>query len=140
MAAFIDRLRVFAYGNVAKGKLKNKIGVSAAVSWLRNGGIETTHLSHLYAFMLLEMIPASVPNTVSPLGASAVASTQGSGEFDPSIRLGITQDKLGLDSGKAIMERSIELVKLIKRESVKTNSDLRSKAVHPVPTHPIVRS
>ncbi|MFX0066870.1 MAG: flavodoxin family protein, partial [Candidatus Hermodarchaeota archaeon] len=32
MAAFIDRLRVFMYGNLVGGKLKNKIGVSAAVS------------------------------------------------------------------------------------------------------------
>ena len=35
MAAFIDRLRVFIFGNLVKGKLRNKIGVSAAVSWMR---------------------------------------------------------------------------------------------------------
>lgn len=46
MATFIDRLRVIIFGNVAGGKLRNKIGVSAGVSWLRHGGLETTHLSH----------------------------------------------------------------------------------------------
>jgi multimeric flavodoxin WrbA len=115
MAALIDRLRVFMYGNLVKGKLKNKIGVSAAVSWIRNGGLETTHLSHLYAFMTLEMIPVSSHKGVSTLGASAVASIHGSGDFDPSVRIGIKEDELGLESAKAIMERAVELVKLIKR-------------------------
>ncbi len=43
MATFIDRLRVFIFGNIAGGKLRNKIGISAGVSWLRHGGMETTH-------------------------------------------------------------------------------------------------
>jgi len=113
MAALIDRLRVFIFGNLIKGKLRNKIGVSAAVSWMRNGGLETTHLSHLYAFMTLEMIPVSVHKGISPLGASAVASRHGAGKFEPSIRLGIEEDEPGLDSGNQIMKRAVELVKLI---------------------------
>ncbi|MFX1250206.1 MAG: flavodoxin family protein [Promethearchaeota archaeon] len=113
MAAFIDRLRVFMYGNLVGGKLKNKIGVSAAVSWLRNGGLETTHLSHIYAFMTLEMIPVSAYNSVSPLGASTVASLHGSGKFDKAIKLGINQDKSGLYSLTAIMKRAIELANII---------------------------
>lgn len=117
MAAFIDRLRVFTFGNLVKGKLKNKIGVSAAISWVRNGGVETTHLSHLYAFMILEMIPVSVHKGISPLGASLVASKAGSGIFDPSVRLGFEEDELGLKSAKRIMERAIELVQLVKRDA-----------------------
>jgi multimeric flavodoxin WrbA len=115
MAAFIDRLRVFIFGNLVKEKLRNKIGVSAAVSWIRNGGLETTHLSHLLAFMTLEMIPVSVHNSISPLGASAVASKDGAGAFDPSIRLGIEKDQPGLDSANQIMKRAVELVKLINK-------------------------
>ncbi len=68
--------------------MRDKIGVSAAVAWARHGGLETTHLSHLYAFLTLEMIPASVHDSISPLGASAVASEAGSGSFDPAVRLG----------------------------------------------------
>ena len=116
MAAFIDRLRVFIFGNLVKGRLKNKIGVSAAVSWLRHGGIETTHLAHLYAFMTLEMIPVSVHKGISPLGASAVASRQGAGIFEPSLRLGIEEDEPGLDSAKQIIDRAVELVKLVKKD------------------------
>jgi multimeric flavodoxin WrbA len=115
MAALIDRLRVFIFGNLVKGKLKNKIGVSAAVSWMRHGGMETTHLSHIYAFLTLEMIPVSAHKGISLLGASAVASIHGSGDFDPAVRLGINEDESGLDSAKAIMERAVELVRLLKK-------------------------
>lgn len=115
MAAFIDRLRVFVFGNVAGGRLRNKVGVSAAVAWLRHGGLETTHLSHICAFLTLEMIPASIHSGVSSIGASALASEHGSGEFDKSVRLGIARDEKGLDSARLIMERAIELSGLLKR-------------------------
>ncbi len=115
MAAFIDRLRVFVFGNVAGGRLRNKVGVSAAVAWLRHGGLETTHLSHICAFLTLEMIPASIHSGVSSIGASALASEHGSGEYDKSVRLGIERDDNGLDSARLIMERAMELSGLLKR-------------------------
>jgi multimeric flavodoxin WrbA len=113
MATFIDRLRVFIFGKIAGGKLRNKIGISAGVSWMRHGGMETTHLSHLYAFMTLDMIPATIHSSISPMGASAVASKHGEGKFDPSVRIGILEDQAGLNSGKAIVSRALELVELI---------------------------
>jgi multimeric flavodoxin WrbA len=116
MAAFIDRLRMFMFGNLTKGRLKNKIGISAAVSWLRHGGVETSHLSHIMAFLALEMIPVSAHNSVSFLGASAVSSENGSGEFDPGIRIGIEKDKIGLQSIRAIMNRALELTAIIKNK------------------------
>ena len=115
MAAFIDRLRVFVFGNEAGGQLKNKVGVSAAVAWGRNAGFETTHLSHLYAFLTLEMIPVSVHHSVSPLGAAAVASPQGSGVFDKNVRLGVENDPMGLHSASAMMNRALELSTIIRR-------------------------
>ncbi|HOO47643.1 MAG TPA: flavodoxin family protein [Deltaproteobacteria bacterium] len=117
MACLVDRLRVFMYGNITGGALKNKIGVSAAVSWLRNAGLETTHVNHILAFMTLEMIPASTHTSISPLGASAVSSREGTGVFDPEIRLGVENDQAGLDSAAAVMERAIELAGLIKGRS-----------------------
>ena len=113
MIALIDRLRVFVFGNITAGKLKNKIGVSMAVSWLRHGGLETTHLAHLMAFLTLEMIPASVHKGVSPLGASGLASSQGSGDFNPQVALGISNDELGMTSARLIMRRAVELARLI---------------------------
>jgi len=115
MAALIDRFRVFVFGNVAGGRLRNKIGVSAAVSWLRHGGIETTHLSHIYAFLTLEMIPVSVHRGISPLGASAVASLNGAGDFDPSVMLGMQADEPGRRSARFIMRRALELAALIRK-------------------------
>jgi len=115
MATLIDRFRVFVFGNLTAGRLKNKIGVSMAVSWLRQGGIELTHLSHITTFLGLEMIPASVHKGVSPLGASAYASPEGSGDFDPQVTLGIENDEPGLKSARFIMRRAMELAKLIKK-------------------------
>jgi multimeric flavodoxin WrbA len=115
MATFIDRLRVFIFGNIVGGKLRNKIGLSAGVSWLRHGGMETTHLSHLFAFITLDMIPATVHSSISPLGASAVASRHGEGKFDRSIRIGIGEDQAGLESARANFNRALELAELINK-------------------------
>lgn len=112
MAALIDRFRVFVFGNLTAGRMKNKIGVSMAVSWLRQGGIETTHLTHILAFLTLEMIPASVHKGISPLGASAHASSRGSGDFDLYEKPGIESDETGLQSAKLIMRRALELNRL----------------------------
>ncbi|MDL2321606.1 flavodoxin family protein [Desulfosarcina sp. OttesenSCG-928-B08] len=113
MASFIDRLRVFIFGNISGGKLRNKIGMSAGVSWLRHGGMETTHLSHLYAFYTLDMIPATIHSCISPMGASAVSSQHGEARFDPAVRIGINEDQAGLKSAKAHLSRALELVTLI---------------------------
>lgn len=117
MAALIDRFRVFVFGNVAGGKLKNKIGVSAAVAWARHGGLETTHLTHLYAFLTLEMVPVSVHNCISPIGASAVASPHGMGLVDTNNRHGVSHDPAGLHSAAAMMKRAVELATIIKKGS-----------------------
>ena len=115
MAALIDRLRVFVFGNLAGGKLRNKIGISAAVAWGRHGGFETTHLSHIMAFLTLEMIPTSVHHCISPLGASAVASREGTGLFDKSMRHGIELDEPGLHSGRAMVERALALAEMMQK-------------------------
>lgn len=121
MASLIDRFRVFAYGNVAGGKLRDKIGVSLAVAWRRHGGLETTHLSHLYAFIALQMIPAGAPGSVSPLGISILSSAHGEGAFDPAIRLGIEQDEAGLDSAKIALRRALHLAKRLKKDAETTS-------------------
>lgn len=117
MATFIDRLRVFIFGNVAGGRLRNKIGMSAAVSWLRHGGMETAHLSHILAFITLDMIPATIHSSISPMGASSVSSRHGEGVFDPSVHIGISEDQAGHDSAKALVERALELLELVHRTS-----------------------
>jgi multimeric flavodoxin WrbA len=113
MATFIDRLRVFIFGKEAGGKLRNKIGMSAGVAWLRHGGMETTHLSHIQAFVTLDMIPATTHACISPLGASALASRHGAVIFDPEVRVGIQEDSAGFKSARALLDRAVELGELI---------------------------
>lgn len=113
MATFLDRLRVFIFGKIAGGKLRNKIGISAGVSWLRHGGMETTHLSHMFTFITLDMIPATIHSCISPLGASAVSSKHGDSKFDSSVRLGVLDDEAGLASARAHLSRALELAELI---------------------------
>ena len=113
MATFIDRLRVFIFGNVAGGRLRNKIGISVAVSWLRHGGMETAHLSHLLAFITLDMIPATAHSSISPMGASSVSSRHGEGKFEQTVRIGIREDQAGHDSAKALVDRALELLEMM---------------------------
>jgi len=115
MAALIDRFRVFVFGNLTGGRMKNKIGVSMAAAWLRSGGLETTHLAHILAFLTLEMIPASTHQGISPLGASVLTSINGSGNFDADASPAMENDEQGLLSARLIMRRALELAKLTKK-------------------------
>jgi multimeric flavodoxin WrbA len=116
MAALTDRMRVFIFGNLSGGKMKNKVGISAAVAWKRHGGLETTHLSHMYVFYNLDMLPVGCHHSISPLGASIVSSRYGEGQFEKDIRLGVMEDKAGLKSGEMIVKRAIEVAKALKSE------------------------
>ena len=112
MLALVDRFRVFVFGNLTAGRMRNKIGVSMAAAWLRNGGIETTHMTHILAFLTLEMIPASSHQGISPLGASILTST-GSPEKAQSVSsLGMDNGGQGLLSAQVILQRAMDLVKL----------------------------
>jgi multimeric flavodoxin WrbA len=115
MAALIDRFRVFVFGNLTAGRLKNKIGGSMAAAWLRNGGFETTHLTHILAFLTLAMIPASTHNGISPLGASVVTGISDSNSVDAVASLGMESDEAGLLSAQLILRRALELAKLTKK-------------------------
>jgi len=88
---------------------------SAAVAWARHGGLETTHLFHIAAFITLEMLPyrptiASVNWEHQPLPVSITYAI-----FDKDVRLGVERDSEGLNSGSAMMKRAIELATLLKR-------------------------
>jgi multimeric flavodoxin WrbA len=116
MAALMDRMRVFIFGNISAGKMENKIGISAAVAWKRHGGFETTHLSHMYMFYNLDMLPVGCHHSISTLGASAVSSHHGHGQFQRDIRVGVTDDKAGLKSGEMLVKRALDVAKKIMEE------------------------
>ncbi len=118
MAALMDRMRVFIFGNISAGKMKNKIGISAAVAWKRHGGFETTHLSHMFMFYNLDMLPVGCHHSISPLGASALSSHNGHGQFQKDIRVGVMDDEVGLKSGEMLVKRAVEIAGLMKTETM----------------------
>ena len=115
LACFIDRLRVFVFGKVYRGKMHNKVGGALSVAWARNGGIETTLISILPAFMALEMIPVGPHHGAGALGgAGGVTSDYGTGKFDPKDKLGVLKDEYGLRGARSLGQRIVEVSKLLK--------------------------
>jgi len=115
LACFLDRLRVFAFGNLYQGKLHNKVGGALSVAWLRNAGVETTLISILSAFMGLEMIPVGPRHGLGALGgAGGLSSDHGTGKFDPKDKLGILKDEYGLRGARSLGQRIAEVSKLLK--------------------------
>lgn len=115
LACFIDRLRVFAFGNIYRGKLHNKVGGALAVSWIRNAGIEATLISILPAFMATEMIIVGPRHGVGAIfGAGGLSSEHGAGKFDPKDKLGVLKDEFGLRGARSLGQRVAEVTKLIK--------------------------
>jgi len=113
MAKFLDRLRTFAWGN-CRGLLRNKVGAAVAVAWHRYGGVETTLMSMVQAFLLFEMVIASVHHSGAYYGAGGVSSLRGSGEFDPKDKLQILKDDVGMRAARDIGIRTVELARIVK--------------------------
>jgi len=108
MAAFLDRLRVFAHGKYYKGRLTDKIGGALGVGWFRHGGLETTLLSIVYGFMTYEMIPVGT-GLGCPWGAPALASRGGTGIFEKDLKLGVLEDEFANRSMELLINRMIRL-------------------------------
>jgi multimeric flavodoxin WrbA len=113
MAAFLDRLRAFAHGNVYKGRLIDKVGGALGVGWFRHGGLETTLLSIVYGFMTYEMIPVGT-GLGCPWGAPALASRNGTGVFDRNVKLGVLEDEFAQRSMEMLINRMIRVTEKMK--------------------------
>jgi len=119
MADMIDRTRAFVHGNVYKMSLKDKVGGSIAVAFLRGGGIETTLSSLNLMFHSHQMIMAN--SGVYQLGAGVYSSREGRGRFEPETRYMVLEDEYGVMAAKALVERVVELARILKagREALK---------------------
>lgn len=107
MANMIDRLRVFAYGNLHRGRLRDKVGAALVVGFLRHGGLEMT-LSLLNAtFALFHMIPVG-------RGGLALSSLDGTGKVTKGIRHMVLQDSLGIASAREVVRRAVEIAQIVK--------------------------
>jgi multimeric flavodoxin WrbA len=120
MANLLDRWRVFVYGNVHRGRLKDKVGVSLIVAFLRHGGLETTHSLLDDTFALFNMIPAG-------RGGLALTSLDGKGKTTKGIRHMVLEDGWGLSSAKEAVRRGVEIAKIIQagKKALSISSDIR---------------
>jgi multimeric flavodoxin WrbA len=106
MANMLDRWRVFVYGNVHRGRLKDKVGVSLIAAFLRHGGLETTRSLFNDTFALFNMIPAG-------RGGLALTSLDGKGKTTKGNRHMVLEDGWGLSSAKEAVRRGVEIAILI---------------------------
>jgi len=106
MANMIDRLRAFGYGNFHQGKLRDKVGGALVVAFSRHAGLEAT-LSNLNGtFALFNMIAVGH-------GGLALSSLDGKGKVIKGVRHMVLEDGFGLSSAKEVVQRAVELAKII---------------------------
>jgi len=114
LAMVCDRLRVFVHGNIGKHALKGKVGGALTVLWKRHSGAETTLLSLVQTFLILEMYPVSPGMSLGAYGAVGLSSYGGTGRFDPEDKLAVLKDDFGLEGAKAVGREVVRLARLIK--------------------------
>jgi multimeric flavodoxin WrbA len=112
MANMIDRLRAFVHGNIYKGSLRNKIGGAMAVAFSRGGGVETTLSSMNTMFLVFHMIVAT--SRMYQLGAASFSSMDGRGRTTKGVRHIALEDEYGMASVKCLIERMLELARIVK--------------------------
>jgi multimeric flavodoxin WrbA len=112
LANAIDRLRVFVHGKAYGRALKNKIGGAMAVAFYRGAGLETTLASINSAFHTLGLITAHT--ALYHQGAGGVTSRDGKGRFEASPRRIVLEDEAGLGAAKQLVERMVELSRIVK--------------------------
>ncbi|MCG6533141.1 MAG: flavodoxin family protein [Syntrophales bacterium LBB04] len=111
-ADWMDRTRAFVHGKFYKLPLKNKIGGAMAVAFFRGAGVETTLSSIDIFFLTHQMILAN--SRLYQLGAGAYSSREGKGRFEKEIRHMTLEDEVGVLSARMLMERVIDLARIIR--------------------------
>ena len=106
MANMIDRMRVFVYGNVHRGKLKDKVGGALVVGFFRHGGLEVTLSNLNTTFALFDMISVG-------RGGLALTSLDGKGKTIRGARHMVMQDDFGLSSAREVVRRAVEIGKIV---------------------------
>jgi multimeric flavodoxin WrbA len=112
MADMMDRTRAFVHGKIYKLPLKNKVGGAMAVAFFRGAGLETTLSSIDIFFLTHQMILAN--SRLYQLGAGAYSSREGKGRFEKDIRHMALEDEIGVLSARMLVDRVIELARIIK--------------------------
>jgi multimeric flavodoxin WrbA len=120
-ADMADRTRAFIHGNMYKFPLKNKVGGAMAVAYFRGGGLETTLFSLDLFFLTHQMIVANCG--LSQMGAGACSSREGKGGFEKEIRHMTLEDEYGVLSARMLMDRVIELCRIVQAGTLALKKD-----------------
>jgi len=112
LANMMDRTRAFVHGKVYRLPLKNKVGGAMAIAFFRGGGIETTLFGIDLFFLTQRMIVATAG--MYQLGAGAFSSHDGKGKFQKEPRHVVLEDDYGVRSAQMLVDRVIELARIIK--------------------------
>ena len=117
MANTIDRMRIFVYGNIYRGKLKDKIGGALVVGFLRHGGIEATLSNLNTTFALFNMISVG-------RGGLTLSSLDGKGKTTKGVRHMVMEDAFGLFTAKEVVQRAVEIAKIVQagKKALKINA------------------
>jgi multimeric flavodoxin WrbA len=116
MACLIDRTRCFIFGRAGHLALKNKVGITMAVAWTRNGGIETTLESIHNAFLLHEMWTPSVHAAGAIFGVGAVSGQRHEDLSYKPTKVGVMEDKEALQAASLLIKKAIETARTLKRK------------------------
>ena len=114
-ADMMDRTRAFVHGNLYKFPLKNKIGGALTTAYFRGAGFETTLHSIDLFFLTQQMIVAN--SGLVQLGAGAYSSRDGKGRFEKDVRHMVLEDDFGLLSAAMLVDRMVELIRLVQAGS-----------------------
>ena len=113
LACLIDRMRPLVVSNTHHGCMTDKPGVALALSWYRNGGVETALLSMIYSFLVLEMIPVSCHRAGAFFGGAGLTNLNIL-PVDPGDKHGIISDEAGIASAQGVMKRALKLHRKLK--------------------------
>jgi len=108
LASLMDRMRPLVVSKTHHGCMTDKPGVALALSWYRNGGVETTLLSIIYSFLVLEMIPVSSHNSGSFFGGAGLTNLNIL-PVEQDDKRAIESDEIGIASAQGAVKRAVYL-------------------------------
>ncbi|MCX5866929.1 MAG: flavodoxin family protein [Proteobacteria bacterium] len=114
MASIFDRTRPFIFSPAHRGVMKDKLGVALTVGWGRNSGVETTLLSIVYSFMVLEMLPVSYHEGGALFGAAGISNPL-LVRREKNDHHAIEADLPGILAAQGVIKRAVDLSGRIKR-------------------------
>ena len=108
LASLLDRTRPLIFSKPHRGCMKDKPGVALTVAWGRNSGSETTLLSILWSFLVLEMLPVSHHASGALFGAAGI-SNPALVFADPKDKLAVRSDVVGILAAQGAVKRAVAL-------------------------------